>query len=252
MSILMAGWFLSAVAGSAAAQTRGAPPRILESRPSFWEVGVSPVRVKRMSLTFDQPMRAGTSAWLGRSSVLPETRMEDEISPDYRTMYLGVELQPGRVYVFALNEKQIPGVGFQSSRGISMPRQYLVFQTSGTPSADDAPPSLARTAPSNGETGVNPARPGGIELVFNRPMRRKTHGLILFEAGQRVNLGEVKFQWSDDGLTFRLPRPLLPRTSYRIQLNANDNIGFVSAQRIPLWPREFSFETGDLTGEARP
>jgi hypothetical protein len=166
-------------------------------------------------------------------------------------MYLGVDLQPGRVYVFGLNEKQIPGVGFQSSRGVSLPRQYLVFQTAGTPAADAAPPSLARTGPSNGEAGVDPARAGGIELVFSRPMRRKGHGMILFEDGQRVNLADAKFQWSDDGLTFRLVRPLKPRTAYRVQMNANDNIGFASAQRIPLWPREFSFETGDLVEEGR-
>ena len=218
--------------GRAQSAHRPAPPDLIETRPAFWEVGVNPGRVRRISLTFDQRMRPGTTAWLGRSSVLPELQMDDEISPDLRTFHLQVQLQPGRVYVFALNEKQVPGVGFQSERGVPWPRHYLVCQTAGTPAPGDAPPTLTRTAPANGEAEVDPSTVRAIELTFDKPMRTRTHGVLLFEADRPVDLTGTRFTWSDDGRTFRLSHPLRPGTEYRVQLNSTRNIGFATVHRI--------------------
>ena len=43
-----------------------------------------------------------------------------------------------------LNERGIPGVGFQNDKGISLKPTYLVFQTAGNRLAEDAPPRASK------------------------------------------------------------------------------------------------------------
>src|SRR4051812_36635785 len=108
-------------------------PKLVSTSPAFWSVGVNAAAQKNISLTFDQPMSPAFSAWLGRSSVAPEIDLNSSMTTDRKGISTPVKLQAGRVYVLALNEKKIPGVGFQNDKGISAPPYYLVFQTSGTP-----------------------------------------------------------------------------------------------------------------------
>src|SRR5581483_10120136 len=99
--------------------------RLVSTSPAAWAVGVSPTTQRSVSLTFDQPMNPAFSAWLGRSSVAPQIDLNSSMTADHMTISTPVKLQPGKVYVLALNEKAIPGVGFQNDKGVSAAPYFL-------------------------------------------------------------------------------------------------------------------------------
>ena len=159
-------------------------------------------------------------------------------------MSLAVKFEPGKVYVFALNEVGIPGVGFQTEKGVALRPTYLVFQTAGTPRAKDAPPKVLATFPAAATKEVNPAAAKGITVTFDKPMDSKKHGLHLLENKQAIAMKNLTYTYSTDGKTFTLNYPVKPSASYEVELNNNQDIGFATANRIPLWPYHFAFTTG--------
>ena len=163
---------------------------------------------------------------------------------DLKSFGLQVTLEPGKVYIMGLNERGIPGVGFQNEKGISLRPTYLVFQTAGNPAAEDAPPRALRTFPANGAQDVNPATTKGITVTFDRAMEPKKHGFHLVEAKHPVDLKAVTFAYSSDGRAFTLNYALRPSTHYEVQMNSTEDIGFAAATRVPLWPVHFAFTTG--------
>jgi hypothetical protein len=218
-------------------------PKIVSASPNFWSTGINSSSQKTINLVFDRPMRQGFSAWLGTSSLLPESHLQSTNSEDGRSYTLAVSLAPAKVYVFALNEPSVAGVGFQSPRGVPLPTHYLVFQTAGVPKPEDVPPNVARILPANGSQQVDPAKTPSIAITFDQPMETKKHGLHLFENGKPVDISKVPFGYSTDGRTFSLPYSLRPGTQYRLELNSVSDIGFARANRIPLWPVQISFST---------
>jgi hypothetical protein len=155
------------------------PPKLLSTSPPLWAVGVDATKQKTVSLSFNGPMRPGFSAWFGPNSLPPESS-DTSLSSDRLTFSLGVTLQPGKVYVFGLNEKHIPAVGFQTEKGISLPPTYLVFQTAGAIAPDDVPPRAVRSAPANGMQGIDSVRVASISIMFDRPMKPKKHGMHFY------------------------------------------------------------------------
>ena len=224
--------------------TKFEAPRIVSSSPRFWDVGVNSGKQDFISVTFDQPMRSGFSSWLGKSSVAPDSETEPVISPDFKTYRLSLHFHPGKVYVFGLNEVGIPGVGFQTEKGIALRPTYLVFQTAGSPSQEDAPPRALSTLPANGAQDVNPATSKGITVAFDKAMEIKKHGFHLFEGKQPIDLKTVTFTYSADGKVFTLNYPVKPSTHYEVQMNSTEDIGFTATNRVPLWPVHFAFTTG--------
>lgn len=221
------------------------PPKLISTSPEFWAVGVDPSNQKQVSLTFDQQMSPAYTAWLGRSSLPPpEIDINSTMSQDRRTMAMKVKLQPAKVYVFGLNEKTIPGVGFQNEIGLSLPPHFLVFQTAGTPKPEDAPPVVVRTLPANGEQQVDPARTKAIVLIFDKPMQPTKQGLHLFENNNAIDVSKARFGYSADGRTFTLYYEFKASTPYRVGLNNVNDIGFATANRVPLWPVQIAFTTG--------
>ena len=106
-------------------------PKILETSPAAWQVDTSPNQ-KKIEITFDQKMSPSFTAWLGRSSLPPTLNLDSKISVDRQTFSLSVAMEPAKVYVFALNEKNLAGVGFQNETGPSALPFFLVFQTTGS------------------------------------------------------------------------------------------------------------------------
>jgi hypothetical protein len=105
------------------------PPKLVLSSPEFWATAVNAGSQTSVSLTFDQPMRAGYWDWFGRDVLSPHSDPQTTtVSADGRTFTVGVRLQPGRVYILGLNEKGIRGVGFQNEKGLSAAPKYLVFR----------------------------------------------------------------------------------------------------------------------------
>jgi hypothetical protein len=218
------------------------PPVVATSSPPSWAFNVD-ARQKTITLTFDRPMAAGYSAWIGQSSLAPESTFESHLSQDRRTFAIDVRLQPAKVYVLALNEENIPGVGFQTIGGLSLAPYFLVFKTAGNPTLDDTPPRVLRSMPANGMQGIDSTSFKAIIIAFDRPMTPKKHGLHLFANNQPVSLAKVPFNYSPDGLTFTLPYNFKPQTQYRLELNSVADIGFTRANRIPLWPVRIMFNT---------
>ena len=219
-------------------------PKIVSASPAFWSVGVSPMAQKDISLTFDKPMRSGFSSWSGRNSITPELDAAAIVSEDRRIYALPVRLQPGKVYVFGLNEKGTRGIGFQDDKGATLPPNYLVFQTAGHPAPDDLPPRPVSTMPPANGQQIDPTRLKSISIAFDKPMDPKKHGLQLVENGKPVDLATARFQYSPDGQTFGLAYEFKPSSNYEVTLNSTQNIGFATTTRIPLWPVRFSFTTG--------
>lgn len=219
------------------------PPKIVSTSPKFWEVGVSPTRQKTVSITFDQIMRSGFWDFLGNDRLSPPTNDETTMGADLKSFGLQVSLQSGKVYVLGLNERGIPGVGFQNEKGLSMKPVFLVFQTAGNPNQEDAPPRVTSTAPLANSQDVDPATTKGIRVNFDRTMENQKHGLHLFEEEKPVDLKGVPFTYSLDGKTFILNYSLKPSTRYEVVMNSNEDIGFAATNRVPLWPVRFSFMT---------
>jgi hypothetical protein len=220
------------------------PPRIVWTSPQFWEIGVSPFDQKKVAVTFDQIMRSGFWDFLGNDTLSPQTNYETAMGSDLKSFSLRVTLLPGKVYIMALNERGIPGVGFQNDKGISLKPTYLVFRTAGNPSPEDAPPHALSTFPGNGAQDVNPATTREITVSFDRTMETKKHGLHLFEGKQPVDLTRAEFTYSADGKTFSLTYAFKSSTHYEVQMNSTEDIGFAATNRAPLWPVHFAFTTG--------
>ncbi len=219
------------------------PPKIVSTSPQFWEIGVSPSK-QAIAVTFDQVMRSGFWDFLGKDTLSPQTNHETTMRSDLKSFSLRVTLHPGRVYIMGLNERGIPGVGFQNDKGISLRPVYLVFQTAGVPFPEDAPPRAVSTSPGSGARDINPAAIKAITVSFDRVMEAKKHGLHLFEEKRPVDLTNATFSYSADGRTFTLNYPLQPSTHYEVVMNSAEDIGFAATNRVPLWPVRFTFTTG--------
>jgi hypothetical protein len=220
-----------------------AGPKVVDTSPKAWQVGVSPSQ-KELSVTFDQRMYPGMTAWMGRSGLTPPLDVNSKISEDRMTFSIHVDFQPGKVYVFALNEKNQRGVGFQNERGQAVPPYFLVFQTIGNLAPDDTPPRAVTTNPTHNTQQVDPSRLKSLTITFDKPMQAARHGLHMLENKKEVDMSKAKFQYSPDGKTFAVGYDFKPSSTYEIQLNSTQDIGFASAKRIPLWPVGFSFSTG--------
>lgn len=237
--------FTTAVASGqqprATATITPARPTIVDTSPKPWQVGASASQ-KELTVTFDQRMNPGFTAWMGRSSLTPPLDITSKISEDRRTFSIHVDFQPGKVYVFGLNEKNLPGVGFQNERGQSAAPYFLVFQTAGTPAPDDTPPRATQTNPPN-NAQVDASRVKALAITFDRPMQTAKHGMQMLENGKEVDLSKAKFVYSTDGKTFTIGYDFKPSATYEVVLNSTQNIGFASAKRVPLWPARFGFST---------
>lgn len=219
------------------------PIKVVSTSPVFWATNVNPTAQKTISLTFDQRLRGKLSDWIGLDVLSPPSDFQTTFSPDQMSCSIPVRLDPGKVYICALNGRGLPGVGFQNEKGLTLPPTYLVFQTTGTPKPEDAPPVIVRSLPTNGEQQVDPARTKAIVLTFDRPMQTTKQGLHLFEGERAIDLTKARLGYSPDGKIFTLYYDFKPSTPYRAVLNNTNDIGFASAGRVPLWPVEIRFAT---------
>ena len=218
------------------------PLKLVSTSPQFWATNVS-VSQKTISLTFDQRLRSTLTDWIGLDVLSPPSDLQTKYSADHMSCSIGVHLDPGHVYICALNGRGIPGVGFQTEKGVPLPPTFLVFQTAGTPAPDGAPPRVKEIIPANGGQ-IDPARTRAIVITFDQPMETKKRGLQVFENNNPVDISKLPFTYSPDGRTFTLPYNFRPGTQYRLELNSVSDIGFSRANRIPLWPVRVSFTTG--------
>jgi hypothetical protein len=217
------------------------PLKLLSASPQLWATNVNASQ-KTISITFDQRLRSTLTDWIGLDVLSPPSDLQTKYSPDHMTCSIDVHLEPGHVYICALNGRGIPGVGFQSEKGIPLPPTFLVFQTAGNIAQQDAPPHVVRSIPQHGAT-VDRARVQSVTITFDKPMNVKKHGLHMFENNNPVDISKAPVTYSPDGLTFTLAYAFKPATQYRFELNDVHDIGFSGANRVPLWPVQISFAT---------
>jgi Bacterial Ig-like domain len=215
--------------------------KLVSISPQFWAANVSASQ-KAISLTFDQRLRSSLTDWIGLDVLSPPSDLQTKYSGDHMSCSIDVHLDPGHVYICALNGRGIPGVGFQTEKGLALPPTFLVFQTAGNVAPHDAPPRLIRSIPQHGAM-VDPRRVQSLAITFDKAMNVKKHGLHMFENGSPIDLSKSQFAYSADGMTFTLSYPFKPATQYRCELNDIHDIGFASANRVPLWPAQISFST---------
>ena len=219
------------------------PLNLVSTSPQLWGINVNPATQRTISLTFDQKLRGKLSDWIGLDVLSPPSNLQTKFSEDHKSCSIDVHLQAAKVYICALNERGVPGVGFQNEKGLSLSPTYLIFQTAGTPLPDDAPPRVLRSNPPNGTQGIDPSRLASITVIFDKPMTPKKHGLHLYENNQPVDISKLPFSYSADGKTFTLPYNFKPATTYKLELNNTKDIGFARTTRIPLWPVQIFFST---------
>ena len=220
------------------------PLKLVSSSPQFWEANVNAASQKTISLTFDQRLRGKLTDWIGLDVLSPRSELLTTFSPDHMSCSIAVHLDPGHVYICGLNERGIPGVGFQNEKGIPLRPTYLVFQTAGTAAPDDLPPHVTKTMPPNGAIDLDPTKLKSMAISFDAPMNNKKHGLHLFEDKQPVDISRAPSQFSGDGKTFTLAYDFKPSKTYTVELNNLHDIGFSRTTRVPLWPVQFTFATG--------
>lgn len=235
--------FYTCLALSATRLASADPPKLVSTSPRFWEKNINATGQNTISVSFDQPMRPGFFDWFGRDVLSPSSKSDTALSKNGLTFTLAVKLQPGRVYIMGLNEKGISGVGFQNEKGVSLPPTYLVFQTAGIPPADDTPPRVLSSSPPNGMLSLDSTKAQSVAITFDQPMNPKKHGLHLYENGQPIDISHFPFTYSADGMTFALPYNFKRASTYRLELNNTQDIGFVRTTRVPLWPATISFAT---------
>lgn len=219
------------------------PLKLVSSSPDFWATNVNASEQRKVSLTFDQPLRARMTDWVGLDVLSPPSDLQTKFSSGNTFCSIDVHLEPGHVYICALNGRGLPGVGFQTEKGLALPPTFLVFQTAGNVASQDAPPQVLRTFPQHGASRVDSSRVRSITVTFDKQMNPKKHGLHMFENNTPVDLSKAQVLYSADGLTFTLAYPFKPATQYRCELNDIHDIGFASANRVPLWPVQLSFTT---------
>jgi hypothetical protein len=219
------------------------PLKLVSSSPQFWAINVASSQ-KTITLTFDQRLRSTLTDWIGLDVLSPPSNLQTKYSSDHASCSIDVHLEPGHVYICGLNERGMPGVGFQSEKGFPLPPTYLVFQTAGTASPDDLPPHVVKTIPANGATALDPTKLKSIAISFDTAMNTKKHGLHLLEDKQPVDISRAVFQYSPDGKTFTLAYDFKPSKTYTLELNNLHDIGFSRTTRVPLWPVQFTFSTG--------
>jgi hypothetical protein len=218
------------------------PLKLLSASPQFWATGVNASQ-KTISLTFDQKLRNNVTDWIGLDVLSPASDLQTKYSPDHMSCTIDVHLDPGHVYICALNGRGLPGVGFQNEKGFTLPPTFLVFQTAGNIGPQDAPPHVVRSIPQSGAT-VDHTRVQSLAITFDKPMNPKKHGLHMFENNNPVDVSKAPVSYSPDGLTFTLGYAFKPATQYRFELNDIHDIGFSATNRVPLWPVQISFATG--------
>ncbi|MEY2561466.1 MAG: hypothetical protein QOG51_1881 [Verrucomicrobiota bacterium] len=227
-----------------ASSSQAEPLKLVSTSPVLWAINVDSAAQKTISLTFDQRLRGRMTDWIGLDVLSPPSSLQTAFSTDQMSCSIPVRIEPGRVYICALNGRGLPGVGFQNEKGSSLPPTFLVFQTAGAPAAENIPPHVTKTIPSHGATALDPTKVKSVTVSFDAAMDTKKHGLHLLEDKQPVDVSRSAFQYSADGKTFTLAYDFKPSKTYTLELNNVHDIGFSRATRVPLWPVQFTFTTG--------
>lgn len=114
-------------------------PMVIDSFPKTYSTDVS-ADVKKLSVTFDQPMIKGNYSWVKWNWRFPETAGKPYYDETATTCSLPVKLEPGTAYLIRINAKQYSS--FMNLDGVRAQPFVLVFATKGkdgkpTPIPDD-------------------------------------------------------------------------------------------------------------------
>jgi len=110
---------------SLAAVAAAVPPRVIDAKPNFGDVGVDP-QLEAITLVFDQEMRVGSQSICGGGIEFPAIMGKGKWT-DARTFVLPVKLVGGRRYVFSVNCPA--ALNFKSAKGEPATITPIAFKT---------------------------------------------------------------------------------------------------------------------------
>lgn len=226
---------------AAGAMMGGESPRLVETRPAHWARDVDPA-LDAVMLRFNLAMRSDTHALLGRSSLLPARVGEPSLGSDSKTFFVPVKLEAGRSYVLALNERGLPGVGFQSAGGDAAAPAFLAFRTRGEGPEDQQPPQVRELVCGLALLG---SRTVEVTVRFDRAMSPRFHGFFAEQGGVGIPVDSSRATYSARERAWRFlfeagPGPI------DLHLNSDDNLGFRSETGVPLWPVRARVEAAEV------
>jgi len=145
----------------------GGSPIVVSTTPVVFANDVSP-ELKKITVTFDQPMMNLSWSWVGGGDTYPETTGKPRYDHSKTTCSLPVKLEPGKVYWIGINSPQFNN--FQTEMGVPAAPYAILFATKDkddnpTPIPDDfikeareinIPPQEAK-APANKEQLIEAA-----------------------------------------------------------------------------------------------
>jgi hypothetical protein len=225
-------------------------PIVVSSVPAAGATEVDPT-LSEIRVTFDQPMRDRSWSWVGGGPSYPETTGEPRYE-EGRVAVLPVRLQPDHSYHLNINSERY--TNFVSAQGESAPPYALDFTTGPWPEgverpAAPEPPTVLRTVPAAGATGVGP---GLAEIVaeYDQPMSPTSYSWTQRSVEEFPHVRGLP-RFSDDTRAV-LPVRLEPDTHYWISLNAGEYQGFVSQKGTPATPYLLEFTTGPWPDGVKP
>ncbi|HEW79189.1 MAG TPA: DUF3887 domain-containing protein [Phycisphaerales bacterium] len=103
-------------------------PQVVSTKPAAFANNVS-ASLKRIKVTFDQPMMDESWSWVGGDDTYPKTTGQPRYDRRGTTCSLPVNLQPGKVYWVGINSARYKN--FQTTEGVSAVPYVILFATKG-------------------------------------------------------------------------------------------------------------------------
>jgi hypothetical protein len=101
-------------------------PKVVSMTPANGATNVDPA-LTEIKVTFDQPMRNGSWAFVGGGPNFPETADKPSYDKEYKVLTLPVRLKPNWEYHFSLNGGKF--MAFASQEGIPLRPVPVTFKT---------------------------------------------------------------------------------------------------------------------------
>ncbi len=138
-------------------------PQVVSTKPAAFANNVS-AGLKKITVTFDQPMMNLSWSWVGGDDTYPKTTGQPRYNSSKTTCSLPVNLQPGKVYWVGINSARYKN--FQTTEGVPAVPYVILFATKGkdgnpTPIPDNFIEEAKRINARAGKMSSQPERESG-------------------------------------------------------------------------------------------
>ncbi|MHC4467567.1 MAG: right-handed parallel beta-helix repeat-containing protein, partial [Planctomycetota bacterium] len=225
----------------------GSVPIVISTVPAVFSDDVSTI-LRRITVTFDQPMMDGSWSWTGGGDTYPETTGQIRYDRNKTTCILPVRLAPGRVYWVGINSPSYKN--FKNLANVPAQRYVILFSTEAvdgkpTPIPDDMINKAREINERASENLIVPKLTGSedtkqtyiVEFVPIGSFRPGTAKELLDAFNQtvnfRVNTHHFKTRVEKGKLRgYILTDSMAEQKALNIIMDRSDNLKFVSGKEI--------------------